>query len=221
MPDPNRFLNIISQYECLAPLPARIHMPRGILENIREVARNAGSELVIIDHRSACGNLSLQFRGSLTASKERTVRNLLTHEMGDLVAPPGAGGTVMGCFADREAKCSDTDSGSSQADLRAVAIAIDGAFGLILTANWSDRRWKKTPNWNCRLGNDSESEKSCSPRNFFYELGFIVVDECHHLPAFTFEGCFRRAPVRYVLGLTATPSAVKVLQSIITMRCDQ
>src|SRR3970282_601698 len=54
---------------------------------------------------------------------------------------------------------------------------------------------------------------------FFANYGFIVVDECHHLPAFTFESCIKRAPVRYLLGLTATPYRRDGLQSIITMQC--
>lgn len=33
----------------------------------------------------------------------------------------------------------------------------------------------------------------------------IVVDECHHLSAFTFEQILRRAKAKYILGLTATP----------------
>ena len=54
---------------------------------------------------------------------------------------------------------------------------------------------------------------------FFANYGFIVVDECHHLPAFTFESSIKRAPARYLLGLTATPYRRDGLQSIITMQC--
>ena len=39
---------------------------------------------------------------------------------------------------------------------------------------------------------------------FFGGYGLVVV-ECHHLPAFSFESAVRRAPVRHFLGLTATP----------------
>ncbi len=35
--------------------------------------------------------------------------------------------------------------------------------------------------------------------------GLVVVDECHHVPAVTFERCVRQLPVRRWLGLTATP----------------
>ena len=54
---------------------------------------------------------------------------------------------------------------------------------------------------------------------FFSDYGFIVIDECHHVPAATFEACLKQAPVRYVLGLTATPYRRDGLQALITMQC--
>jgi superfamily II DNA or RNA helicase len=38
-------------------------------------------------------------------------------------------------------------------------------------------------------------------------------------PAFTFEACVKRAPARYILGLTATPYRRDGLQDIITFQC--
>ena len=35
--------------------------------------------------------------------------------------------------------------------------------------------------------------------------GFVVVDECHHLPAIAFDHVVRLIPARRWLGLTATP----------------
>lgn len=53
----------------------------------------------------------------------------------------------------------------------------------------------------------------------FCGYGLVVVDECHHLPAVSFEACIRRAPVRHFLGLTATPYRRDGLQEIVTMQC--
>ena len=47
----------------------------------------------------------------------------------------------------------------------------------------------------------------------------IVVDECHHLSAFSFESLLLKAPARYVLGLTATPVRRDGHQPIIFMQC--
>ena len=49
--------------------------------------------------------------------------------------------------------------------------------------------------------------------------GLVVVDECHHVPAVTFERCVRQLPVRRWLGLTATPYRRDGLQGLITMYC--
>ena len=54
---------------------------------------------------------------------------------------------------------------------------------------------------------------------FFGNNSLIVVDECHHLPAVSFEAYVRRAPTRHFLGLTATPYRRDGLQEIITMQC--
>ena len=54
---------------------------------------------------------------------------------------------------------------------------------------------------------------------FFGAYGLVVVDECHHLPAFSFETAVRRAPARHFLGLTATPYRRDGLQEIVTMQC--
>jgi superfamily II DNA or RNA helicase len=49
--------------------------------------------------------------------------------------------------------------------------------------------------------------------------GLVVVDECHHVPAVTFERVVREMPVRYWLGLTATPYRRDHLEKLITMYC--
>jgi superfamily II DNA or RNA helicase len=49
--------------------------------------------------------------------------------------------------------------------------------------------------------------------------GQIVVDECHHLSAVSFEALLRSAKARYVLGLTATPTRRDGHHPIIFMQC--
>lgn len=49
--------------------------------------------------------------------------------------------------------------------------------------------------------------------------GQVVIDECHHVPAVTTEAVLREIPVRFVLGLTATPTRRDGHQPIIEMQC--
>ncbi|MBM4147113.1 MAG: DEAD/DEAH box helicase, partial [Nitrospira sp.] len=49
--------------------------------------------------------------------------------------------------------------------------------------------------------------------------GQIVVDECHHISAFSFERVMIEANAKYIIGLTATPYRRDGHQPIITMQC--
>ena len=51
------------------------------------------------------------------------------------------------------------------------------------------------------------------------DYGQVIVDECHHLSAFSFEQVMRQVKARYVVGLTATPVRRDGHQPIITMQC--
>ena len=53
----------------------------------------------------------------------------------------------------------------------------------------------------------------------FEGYGLVIVDECHHLPARSFEIAVRDARCRRWLGLTATPYRRDGLEAIITMQC--
>jgi superfamily II DNA or RNA helicase len=51
------------------------------------------------------------------------------------------------------------------------------------------------------------------------EYGQVIVDECHHVSAFSFEQVLKQAKARYVVGLTATPVRKDGHHPIIIMQC--
>ena len=55
--------------------------------------------------------------------------------------------------------------------------------------------------------------------NRIRNYGQIIVDECHHISAFSFEKVMMEAKAKYVTGLTATPYRRDGHQPIITMQC--
>ena len=52
---------------------------------------------------------------------------------------------------------------------------------------------------------------------FIGRYGMVVVDECQHVPAVSFERVVRDAPVRFWVGLTATPYRRDHLEGIASM----
>lgn len=51
------------------------------------------------------------------------------------------------------------------------------------------------------------------------DYGLVIVDECHHVPAFSFERILRHVSAKYVYGLTATPVRQDGHHPIIFMQC--
>ena len=56
-------------------------------------------------------------------------------------------------------------------------------------------------------------------KDFVAEYGHVIVDECHHISAFSFEQVMRQVKAKYVTGLTATPARKDGHKPIIFMQC--
>jgi superfamily II DNA or RNA helicase len=66
------------------------------LSELQALLRRVGIALVVQDERQGGDPLDVAFDGSLTGAQEEAAQELLRHEMGVLVAPPGSGKTVIG-----------------------------------------------------------------------------------------------------------------------------
>ncbi|MBK6534165.1 MAG: DEAD/DEAH box helicase family protein, partial [Deltaproteobacteria bacterium] len=51
------------------------------------------------------------------------------------------------------------------------------------------------------------------------QYGHVLIDECHHVPAFAFERVVSATPARYVVGLSATPYRRDGHHPILFMQC--
>lgn len=51
------------------------------------------------------------------------------------------------------------------------------------------------------------------------DYGMVIVDECHHVSAFSFEQILKKVRAKYVYGLTATPTRKDGHDLIIFMQC--
>lgn len=56
-------------------------------------------------------------------------------------------------------------------------------------------------------------------KQFVEDYGHIIVDECHHISAVSFEQVLRRTKAKYVLGLTATLARKDGKHPIVLMQC--
>jgi superfamily II DNA or RNA helicase len=61
--------------------------------------------------------------------------------------------------------------------------------------------------------------KEVDVRKVFRNYDAVVVDECHHVPAVTFEALMRECGCRHILGLTATPKRKDRLERLLHFEC--
>ena len=196
----------------------RLVLPRGALHDIEKLVSKAGGKVKIIDRRPAPTTADLSFIGTLTATQSAAVEAMMGHDEGVLVAPPGAGKTVMAC----------------------ASIARRGVSTLILVHRkqlldqWSDRLQKflglskseihvlgkaRYPDAPVALGMFPTLARSECPEALLAKYGHVIIDECHHVPAASFEAAMKRCTARYILGLTATPNRKDGLQKILFLQC--
>lgn len=207
--------------KCYQEDATHIHLPRGVLEDLTAAVRAAGSRLVISDLRRVPDRLPLAFRGTLSPLQEEAVKRLLSHDQGVLVAPPGTGKTVMGCYIAAIRGLPTLILVHRKPLLDQWRLQLTNLLGLSPKeiGQVGAGRHKRTGRVDLAMIQSLRDLEHAE--DFFGDYGLIIVDECHHLPAFSFESCVKQAPVRYLLGLTATPYRRDGLQDIITMQCGR
>jgi len=154
----------------------------------------------------------------LSPAQEAAVRDVLKHDEGVLVAPPGSGKTRMACavMSARNARTLVLVHRKPlldqwRAELQRCLGLQDKQIGQLGAG-----RHRRSRIVDLAMIQSLQAE-NC--RDLFGDYGQTIIDECHHLPAVSFDRLIRYASVRFILGLTATPYRRDGLGDLIMMRC--
>jgi superfamily II DNA or RNA helicase len=199
--------------------PQHIALPRGCLAAVTELLADNNIRIDLRDERIAGKAITVGFAGTLRFDQEAAVAAMLRSDTGVLCAPTAFGKTVTA----------------------AAMIARRGVNTLVLVhrtellKQWQERLQaflgvgkdvvgvigggKSKPNGTIDIAVMQSLSRLGEVDPLVENYGQVIVDECHHVGAVSFDAILKRARAKFVLGLTATPIRRDGQQPIIFMQC--
>ena len=204
---------------CAELLSHHIALPRGCREAMEGLLEELGIGLELRDERFAGRPVDTTFLGELTPEQAAAAAALLAHDTGVLAATTAFGKTVVAAslLAKRRA---NTLILVHRRQLMDQWIARLGAF-LDLADSEIGRigGGKRKPTGVVDVAVIQSLAHGDEVDDLVADYGHLIVDECHHLSAPSFEKVARRAKVKYVLGLSATVTRRDGHHPIVFMQC--
>jgi superfamily II DNA or RNA helicase/very-short-patch-repair endonuclease len=204
---------------CAEDLPHHIGLPRGCLDDVRKTLTDLGIRMAIRDERRDGSRLDVTFQGELRHEQKAAADAMLRHENGVLAATTAFGKTVVAAWL----------------------IAQRGVNALVLVHRrqlldqWVERLstfldiptksigriggGRSRPTGRIDVGIIQSLVRKGVVADLVADYGHVIIDECHHLSAHSFEQVARQARARFVLGLSATIPRKDGHHPIIFMQC--
>jgi superfamily II DNA or RNA helicase len=190
---------------CAEEFAEHIAIPRGCQEELDALLRQHHVRLIVDDRCTNGTPLDLSFGAVLTPLQERAAEALLAHDIGVFVGPPGIGKTVLGTYlvAQRKTNTLVLVHRRPLLDQWVVQLAMflgieERDIGTLASGKRKLTGRLDVAMLQSLVGGGTVDDQVAS-------YGQVIVDECHHVPAFSFEQVLSEVRARHVVGLTATP----------------
>ncbi len=204
---------------CAEDFSGHIALPRGTRDELKSLLADHGIAMKIEDQRHGGSPLAAQFHGVLLPQQQECVDAVLKHDIGVVSAATAFGKTVVAAniIAQRAVNCLILVHRQQLLDQWRERLAAFLSLPIEKIGEMSGTRKKR--NGILDVAVLQSVNRKGVVNDFVAEYGQVVVDECHHVSAFSFEQVMRQIKARYVLGLTATPTRRDGHHPIIIMQC--
>jgi superfamily II DNA or RNA helicase len=199
--------------------PQHIALPRGCFDAARDLLRDNGIHCDLRDERYAGEALDVSFVGTLRLDQETAVAAILDHETGVLCAPTAFGKTVIAASLITRRGVNTLVLVHRTELLKQWQERLQAFLGVGQDVVGTIGGGKARPTARIDIAVMQSLSRQGTVDPLVENYGHVIVDECHHVGAVSFDAILKRAKARFVLGLTATPIRRDGLQPIIFMQC--
>ena len=217
--------------DCSSETDKYLCVPRGCEESLRELLNNVNAVYSTKDERNIGRKIDVEFNGKLREEQQLAADEMLRYDNGVLSATTAFGKTVVASFLITKRKVNTLVLVHSSALLQQWKKALEQflIFNDELPPTKGKRKklshigqlgsGKNTLNDFVDIAIMQSVVKGEEVKDFVRDYGMVIVDECHHVSAFSFEKILKTVNAEYVYGLTATPKRADGHQPIIFMQC--
>ncbi len=204
---------------CCEDFAKYIGIPRGCLEEVIELLTSLNIKTKITDERFQGIPINLTFHGSLRPEQDRAAQSILNHDTGVLSATTAFGKTVIAMYliAKRAVNTLILVHRRQLLDQWIKNLCI--FLGLNPKEIGQIGGGKNTLTGKIDVAIIQSLSKKGIVKDLVGEYGSLIVDECHHISARSFEIVARQCKARYVTGLSATVTRKDGHHPIIFMQC--
>lgn len=204
---------------CAEDFDKFIALPRGCFDEAKTLLEAQNIKVTIRDERFSGEKLEVEFLGELRPDQSVAVRTMVKSDVGVLCAPTAFGKTVSAAaiIADRKVNTLILVHRTQLMDQWASRLSSFLNIEEKQIGKLSGGKRKVTGQIDIALMQSLNKQGTVD--DLIANYGQIIVDECHHLSAFSFEQILKAAKAKYILGLTATPIRRDGHHPIIFMQC--
>ena len=204
---------------CAENFPQHIGLPRGCLDAALSLLRDDDIGYDLRDERNAGQTIDATFMGSLRSDQEAAVSAMLRHDAGVLCAPTAFGKTVTAAAIIARRRVNTLVLVHRTDLLKQWQERLQAFLGKGRDAVGTIGGGKARPTGLIDIAVMQSLSRQGEVNALVENYGQVIVDECHHVGAVSFEAILTRTKARYVLGLTATPIRRDGQQPVIFMQC--
>ncbi|MGH8236095.1 MAG: TOTE conflict system archaeo-eukaryotic primase domain-containing protein [Steroidobacteraceae bacterium] len=204
---------------CAEDLPHHVGLPRGCLDDVLQTLGDLSIGTTIRDERSPGRPLAVTFQGKLRPEQQAAADALLAHDTGVLAATTAFGKTVIGAWLIAERRVSTLVLVHRRQLLDQWIERLAMFLGLPAEAVGRIGGGRRRPTGLIDVAVVQSLVRKGVVDDCVAEYGQLIVDECHHLSARSFEQAARHAKARFVVGLSATVTRKDGHHPIIFMQC--